>query len=106
MTAAEWRQMEWDNMLEKDLQHQHVVPLLNDGGWLWYHTYDSRRSPAGFLDFVALREHRCLAFELKREKEKPTPKQEKWLDAWRDIRGAEVYVWRPSDLPMIERILR
>ena len=66
-------------------------------GWrLVYHTFRSQHSPSGFPDYVLVRE-RVVFAELKTEKGKPTPFQTEWLDGLRSA-GAEVYLWRPSDL--------
>ncbi len=68
-----------------------------DWGWLCYHTYDSRRSEEGFPDIIMLRRDRQLAIEAKRSrKEKPTPKQRKWLRGFQAIPGCEVHVWSPE----------
>ena len=75
-------------------------------GWLYYHTYDSRRSVAGYPDLVMLRGERQVVAELKRQKgKKPSEKQQNWLDRYKAV-GAEVYVWRPAHIPEIEEILK
>lgn len=58
----------------------------------------------GWPDFVALRGSRLVVAELKAGKNKPTPEQELWLEAFRQV-GAEVYVWYPENWADIERIL-
>lgn len=64
---------------------------------LWtYHTYDSRRSEKGWLDRVIVGAH--VAFrELKTERGRLSSEQ---LDviARLEAAGADVGVWRPSDL--------
>ena len=42
--------------------------------------------------------------ELKVGKNKPTPEQEQWLEAWRKI-GVPAFVWKPEDWKTIERLL-
>jgi hypothetical protein len=91
--------------------------------WRWYHTRDSRRSVPGFPDLVLVRPPRLLFVELKTERGKLTADQVAWLEdlemvsatfvgrAWDPPADplpppVEVYVWRPSDRPEIERILR
>jgi hypothetical protein len=73
--------------------------------WGWediYHTYDSRRSEPGFPDLIMLRRDRMLVWELKRSaREKPTPKQRKWLKAFQLIPSAEVRVYSPEDWTFI-----
>lgn len=66
-------------------------------GWLIYHTYDSRRSYAGFPDTVFVRPPRVIFAELKREDGRMTREQWTWYDQLKAC-GAEVYIWRPSDL--------
>ena len=72
-------------------------------GWRRYHTYDSRRSEPGFPDLVLVRD-RIIFAELKSEKGKVTARQEAWIAALRTA-GAEVYVWRPSDMDAIAEVL-
>ena len=82
-----------------------VVKLARLRAWRVYHTHDSRRSAAGFPDLVLCRPPRLIFAELKSEKAKPTIEQVAWLDALSGT-GAEVSVWRPSDLDRIAWILR
>jgi VRR-NUC domain-containing protein len=74
-------------------------------GWLVYHTYDSRRSVAGFPDLVMLRGARCIVAELKTETGQVKPDQKRWLEAFHLIPLVEVYVWRPSDWKKVEDVL-
>lgn len=76
-------------------------------GWLVYFTANSRRSPPGFPDLCMVRDLRLVFAELKRDhRESPTEAQETWLEALRGVGGPiEVYVWRPSDWPEIEKRL-
>jgi hypothetical protein len=93
---------EWDSTLFKSKEG--LAPML---GWrLCYHTLRSRGSKAGFPDRVLVRE-RIIYAELKREKRVATPitpEQREWLDALAKT-GAEVYLWRPSDLDEIATVL-
>jgi hypothetical protein len=79
--------------------------------WLMYHTHRSDRSEAGFPDLVALRGPRMVVAELKaldRRTGKPkkvTPAQERWLRAFRAMRGPEVFVWTPLDWEEIKTTL-
>jgi hypothetical protein len=84
-------------MLEKDLQDG-VVKLARMLGYLAYHTYDSRRSAAGFPDLVLVHERSgsLLFAELKRDGQHPTVAQQRWLRVLA-IRGV-AFVWRPADL--------
>lgn len=82
-------------------------------GWLYYHTFDSRRSDEGFPDVVMIKDVRMIVAELKAEGQHPTPKQVIWLEAFRiagrhpaaDGLTAEVYLWYPHDRPRIMEIL-
>ena len=58
----------------------------------------------GFPDILAVICGRILAIELKSDVGQPTLDQRAWLAAFRE-NGAEVYLWRPSDLPGIPGIL-
>ena len=75
-------------------------------GWLRYHTFDSRRSAPGFPDEVLVRPPRLIFAELKTEKGRTSTAQKHWLETLRLVTNLEVYVWRPSDWPEIQRILR
>ena len=65
-----------------------------------YHTWNSRRSEPGFPDEVIVlpRTGRLIVAELKSEKGRVSKNQQRWLDAFATIPGAEVFVWRPRDL--------
>lgn len=96
-----------EDILEKEWAKQLFETkkgLATMTGWtLVYHTYRSPRSPAGFPDWVLVRE-RVIYVELKREKGKPSAEQVVWLDGLARA-GAEVYLWKPSDLAEIGTIL-
>jgi len=81
----------------------HIVYMARYLGWVWYHTHDSRRSPAGFPDLVLVRD-RVLFREVKAEKGRLSPAQVEWHDRLQRA-GADVGVWRPSDWDRIEREL-
>lgn len=96
---------------------QAVVELATLRGWLCYHTHDSRRSNAGYPDLTLARHRRLVFAELKSETGRVAPAQRLWLDAllavcadWPDPCSercpVEVYVWRPSDWPEVEAVLR
>jgi hypothetical protein len=82
-------------MTEKQLQ-QAVLDLARHLGYRAYHTFDSRRSDAGFPDLVLARGDWLLFVELKRDGKHPTEHQERWLQALDDT-AALVFVWRPVD---------
>ena len=63
---------------------------------LGYHTRDSRRSPAGFPDWVFAGPGGYMFRELKAAGKQPTPKQREWILVL-DQAGADVGVWWPED---------
>lgn len=94
---------------------QALVDLARLLHWRVYRTYDSRRSPAGFPDLVLVRNGRLIFAELKTAKGRLTADQTGWLAALGDVERAvdgwvekfvRVYVWRPSDWPQIEQVLK
>ena len=75
-----------------------VIALAYAKGWRIYHTYDSRRSVAGFPDLLMLHpQHGQIVAELKTEKGKLTPQQANWLLAF-EAAGLAAAIWRPADL--------
>lgn len=95
---------QFQSWMEKQLTH---------AGWLWYHAPDNvpRRGfiqniKAGFPDLVAVKGHRVLWIELKRQGPQGvvSPAQLEWHEALRAA-GQEVYVWRPEDREKIPDIL-
>jgi hypothetical protein len=86
-------------MSEAELQES-VRRLCEGLGLLYYHTHDARRSPEGFPDCVigSPRGGRIIVRELKRERQNPTPAQQKWLNALGSAHGISAGVWRPRDL--------
>lgn len=64
----------------------------------YYHTHDSRHSPDGFPDTVIIAQHRLIIAELKREGNRPTAAQQRWLDAFAQVRTVETYCWCPRHL--------
>lgn len=113
VSAAEWRAGQVKGMSEKEFQG-HVLDLARHHGWLCYHTFDSRRSQPGFPDLVMVRADRLLFAELKTEKGKLSAEQDNWINVLREFGNDVVanshhfypFVWRPSDLPEIERVLK
>lgn len=87
-----------------------VVRAAHLNGWRVYHTHDSRRSEAGYPDLTMVRERagctRSLIFvELKTEKGRLSEVQQMWIHGL-SAASQRVYVWRPSDWPAIERVLK
>ncbi len=88
---------------EKQFMAQ-VIDLAQLLGWLVYHTYDSRRSAAGYPDLTLVRERTIFA-ELKTARGILHPEQEIWREALEHA-GAEYYLWRPTDWQQIQEILQ
>lgn len=91
---------EWD----RDLFGKNGLATLL--GWESHWTFLSKGSRAGFPDRTLCRD-RIIFVELKREPRTATPltdPQRAWLDRLAKA-GGEVYLWRPSDLDDIARIL-
>lgn len=107
-------------MREKQFQ-QLVLEAAQLLGWRAYHTFDSRRSQAGFPDLVLVRGGRLVFAELKTDDGSLAGDQHAWLNdlrqvaeaiadrlgarRYRDGVGVEVYTWRPSDWDQIHRVL-
>ena len=87
-----------------------VVRLLRQHSYAYvYHTWDSRRSPSGFPDLVAVHEQPgrdLLALELKTDVGQVTPAQQAWLTALGQCTGVVSEVWRPQDMDAIVAQLR
>lgn len=82
---------------EADLQAL-IVDAARWGGWLHYHTHDSRRSAAGFPDLVLAHPERGVVFvEVKSERGRLTVEQERWRVALAAA-GAEHWVARPAGI--------
>jgi hypothetical protein len=82
---------------EAELQ-SNVRQVARLGGFITYHTNDSRRSDKGFPDLVMVHPMtgRVVYAELKSEKGRIRPEQQQWIDAL--ARGGHtVHVWRPED---------
>lgn len=72
--------------------------------WESYHPFLSRWSECGFPDLVLARPPRLLFAELKTDRGKTTPDQDRWLELLRGCPG-EVYLWRPAMLDEIAKVL-
>lgn len=90
---------------ERNLREQ-VRSLCGIYGWKMAFTQYSLRSPKGFPDLVLLRPPRLIFAELKSETGKTRPDQDAWLDTLRELPGAEVFLWRPTDIEQIAEVLR
>lgn len=83
-------------MTERQWMSQ-VLKMLRLAGWATYHTFDSRRSTAGFPDIIAIKERRMLAIELKADKGKATPEQIAWIRAFAQVAWVDAFVLRPAE---------
>jgi len=93
-------------MGEKAFQAR-VVELAEANGWDWFHVYNSRRSRKGFPDLLLWKDDRAVIYaELKKRTGKTSAEQDGVLGGLRRALGTRVFVWRPADLPQIERVLR
>lgn len=83
-----------------------VRDLARIFGWSTYHPFLSRWSERGFPDVVLCRPPRILFVELKTDKGKTTPDQDRWLGMLEQCPGVEVFVWRPADFDAMTAVLR
>jgi len=92
-----------NDLTEKAWQQQ-VLDLAALYRWGYYHTFDSRRSQPGFPDLLLVRGIRMMFVELKTDTGRLTTDQQSWQHMLRNA-GAEVFVWRPADLELVQREL-
>lgn len=81
-----------------------VIALAKRNGFLVYHTFNSKKSEAGFPDLVLIRAGSLIIAELKVGDNKPTVPQSTWLEAFREC-GVPAFVWYPKDLETIVTML-
>lgn len=109
------QQRQYRLIKERDWQAT-VEALARARGWLVYHAPDNRpilgrngkpfiqNVRAGFPDLVMVRDKdgasRLVFAELKRELGTVSEEQKSWALAL-SLCGAEVYLWRPSDLQRV-----
>ena len=74
-------------------------------GWMAYHTYDSRRSTAGFPDLVLVKPPVVVFAELKTENGRTSKEQEDWREKLGRCTDLSVHLWRPSNWDEIEERL-
>ncbi len=85
---------------------QLVVDFAQLRGWRVYRTWNSRHSPEGFPDLVAVRAGRLVVAELKTTRGKLSAAQQDWANALAQTTGCEYFTWRPSDWDEIEETLK
>jgi hypothetical protein len=117
-TGCKGKQMKKDLLRREPTETQflaQVISLANLHGWLAAHfrpglTKSGRWVTAvqgdgkGFPDLVLVRD-RLVVAELKVGRNKTTPEQDGWLQAFRDG-GVEAYTWWPRDWETIEEVLK
>lgn len=81
----------------------HIQKALNDRGY--WRTPITGQLGKGWPDLVLVRNTRLLFVELKGEHGKVTGIQSEVLGVLTAVPCAEVYVWRPSDWPLIMQTL-
>ena len=102
-------------LTEAEFQAQ-VIQYAVLRGWDWMHVErmgDRKgwRTPTKgtirqWPDLTLLRGHRMVYAELKAQKAPPPPQAQKdVLSKLSMVPGNEVYVWRPSDWPLIAEVL-
>jgi hypothetical protein len=101
---------------EKEWQ-QTVIDTAQRFGWRVAHFRASRTGSGGYAtavqadgagwpDLTMVRGRRLLFVELKTERGRLSPAQAEWLDALAMAMPGCVAVWRPSQWPEVERVLR
>jgi hypothetical protein len=107
------------HVTEHQWQAQVRELLALTGFDLTYCTWNSRHSPAGFPDLVALRDDQpgttVAVLELKSERGRLRPAQHAWLTGWSNVAATVnslsvrvhliVGVFRPSDFPRLATLL-
>lgn len=84
--------------------HFRTVRVQRKDGTYYYAT-PVQADGEGFPDLVLVRGNRVIFAELKRESGKVEPAQLQWIEKLNPT-PAEVYLWRPSDMDEVERVLR
>jgi hypothetical protein len=76
-------------------------------GWLFYHTFDSRRSAPGFVDCVMAKPGKpLLMWEVKVPGGVVTLAQQRWLAVLGQVTHVEAGVWTPDQWDTIRAKLR
>jgi len=97
ISLAEYHQLQAEQMTEAQLQAV-VIAAAKARGFLVYHTFDSRRSAAGYPDLHMVHAARGVSLmrELKTQKGRVSADQAGWLTAL-EAAGVDAGVWRPID---------
>jgi hypothetical protein len=99
MTEADFMAQVVEYAHLKDWRVCHFRPSRTASGWRTAVAYDAE----GWPDLCLVRERIVIA-ELKSEHGKLSSLQSDWIGAL-EAAKAEVYVWRPSSWPEVERVL-
>lgn len=86
-----------DRAVDERTFQEAVIEAASLYGWRVYHTYDSRRSTAGFPDLVLVKPPLLVVVELKTERGQATRAQLEWLHDLEECDTIVVDLWRPSD---------
>ena len=84
-------------MLQEQTEKQLLAKVRDAaalGGWLCYHTHDSRRSEPGFPDLVLVRDADMIAVEMKSATGRVSEHQSKWVKALSMVGHVRAYVVR------------
>ena len=100
--------MELRAMITERAFSQQVYDLARRLNWraVRFPTWRATGTSAGYPDITMVRGGRLLFTELKSDRPgaSPTTQQREWMDALESA-GAEVYLWRPSDLNEVVNVL-
>ncbi len=96
-------------MLEIELMAD-IRQLALQRGWLFYHTYNSRKSMRGFPDLVMMRTPVTVYAELKRQGVRDADVSDDQWGWLAEVQAAgdvhyQAYLWRPADWPEIREVL-
>ena len=89
----------------------YIEKIAAQWGWLFYHTYRSKRSPEGYPDVTLVKPPWYIVAELKSLTGEPSEDQWVWLYDLQEVAEAnpyfEVYLLRPTDedIELITRLI-
>ena len=89
---------------ERDWQAT-VIEYARTMGWAVYHPWMSLHSASGWPDLSMVRDGRLVFAELKTETGRVSKSQRAWIALLSAVPGVEVFLWRPSAWPEVERVL-
>ena len=83
-----------------------VEAYAKDNGWRVYHTHDSRGSDPGYPDLTLCRPPHVVFAELKTKTGRLRSSQVAWNLDLAACPGVRAFVWRPTDWPQVEAVLK